>query len=327
MRKIYTHLSHFERGRIFEWRQYDRLSIREIARRLDRSHTTISRELRRNISTNYVPTYYPNIAQCKANYRLSHRAKRYRLKTPQAREYVIDRLKVGWSPEIISGRLHYDLTLPKLSHESIYQYIYKESPDLIKYLPRHHKRRRKRIPYRKARSMIYKKTLITERPDKINNRNEFGHWESDSIESADRQHGLNVLVERVSRLTHISKLVSKKSCQTKKAIINRLSNHPPALVKSITYDNGTENARHLEINNTLNTNSYFCLPYHSWEKGAVEQINSLIRRFIPKKTDISDISGLEIYKIEKLLNNRPRKCLNFKTPYEVFRKQRGALPI
>lgn len=104
-----------------------------------------------------------------------------------------------------------------------------------------------------------------------------------------------------------------------------MSNHPSELVQSITYDNGSENTNHLKVNKVLGANSYFCLPYHSWEKGAVEQINSLIRRYIPKKTDISQISGTEIYKIEKLLNNRPRKCLDYKTPYEVFREQRGAL--
>jgi IS30 family transposase len=326
MKKTYTHLSHFERGRIFEWSHYQRLSLREIARRLNRSHTTISREIRRNKHWQYVPTYYPNIAQRKADYRLSTRAKRCKLKSTKTQQFVINRLKVGWTPEIIAGYLKYNNPkVPYVSHEAIYQFIYKESPGLICYLPRKHKCRRKRIPYRKGRSNIANKTMICERPEKINNRKEFGHWESDSVESVDRKSGLNVLVERSSRLTHISKLDSKKSSETKRAIEKRLSRHPSDLVKSITYDNGSENARHQEINEKLKTDSYFCLPYHSWEKGAVEQINSLIRRFIPKKTDISELSGTDIYKIEKLLNNRPRKCLKFKTPYEVFRKQCGAL--
>lgn len=327
MNKTYTHLSHFERGRIFEWRHYQRLSIREIARRLNRSHTTISRELRRNIHWHYVPTYYPNIAQQKANYRLSLRARRCKLKTTKTQQFVINKLKAGWTPEIISGYLKCNNKLPCVSHESIYQYIYKESPDLTCFLPRKHKRRRKRVPYRKAHSNIVGKTMICERPEHINNRTEFGHWESDSIESKDRRCGLNVLVERSSRLVHITKLNSKKSSETKRAIEKRLLRHPTSLVKSITYDNGSENAQHLEINKILNTDSYFCAPYHSWEKGTVEQVNSLIRRFIPKKSDISEITGTEIYKIEKLLNNRPRKCLNFKTPYEVFKNQCGALPV
>ena len=323
--KTYTHLSVFERGRIFEWRHYERLPIREIGRRLSRSHSTISRELTRNTLRQYSPIYYPKVAQSLAERRLQRRTTRIKLKTEKTQRFVIHRLKVGGSPEIIAGRIKHHLTLPTVSHEAIYQFVYKESPELIECLPRQHKKRRKKVPYRKKSSSIPSKIMIDERPDTINHRNEFGHWESDSIESCDRKHGLNVLLERASRLTHLSKLQSKKSCQTKKAIIHRLSNHPPDLVKSITYDKGPENSRHLEINKRLETDSYFCLPYPSWEKGAVEQINSLIRRFIPKKSEFSAISGLEIYKIEKLLNNRPRKCLNFKTPYEVFREQRGAL--
>lgn len=215
--------------------------------------------------------------------------------------------------------------LPRVSHEAIYQYIYKEAPELTESLPRKHKKRRKKIPYRKKLSNISDKTMISDRPENINNRSEYGHWESDTIESSDRKSGLNVLVERASRMAHITKLDSKKSIDTQKAIQNRLLNHPSELVQSITYDNGSENANHLKVNKALGANSYFCLPYHSWEKGAVEQINSLIRRYIPKKTDISQISGIEIYKIEKLLNNRPRKCLDYKTPYEAFREQHATL--
>jgi IS30 family transposase len=325
MNKTYTHISNFERGRIFEWRHYKKLSIREIANRLNRHHTSISRELKRNTHWQYSPIYYPNIAQRIAEYRLSKRVRRCKLKSLQTQQHVIDRLKVGWTPEVISGRLSLQSKLPQVSHEAIYQYIYKEAPELTEFLPRKHKKRRKKIPYRKKRSNIRDRIMINDRPEKINNRSECGHWESDTIESNDRKSGLNVLVERSSRMSHITKLNSKKSLETQKTIQKRLSNHPSELVQSITYDNGSENANHIKVNKVLKSNSYFCLPYHSWEKGAVEQINSLIRRYIPKKTDISQISGTEIYKIEKLLNNRPRKCLNYKTPYEVFREHRGAL--
>jgi len=325
MNITYTHLSHFERGRIFQWRHYEKLSIREIGRRLNRHHTTISRELERNTDSQYFPTYYPNIAQRIAEYRLSERSRRCKLKSVALQNYVIERLKKGWSPEIISGRLTLQSKLPQISHEAIYQFIYQEKQELIEYLPRKHKKRRPKYPKRKQPSKIKHKIMIDERPDHINNRSECGHWESDTVESSDRKSGLNVLIERQSRMTHITKLNSKKSTDTNKAIKKRLSKHPEALVKSITYDNGSENAGHVDINNTLGTDSYFCFPYHSWEKGAVEQINSLIRRYIPKKTDISEISGIEISKIEKLLNNRPRKCLGYKTPYEVFREKRDSI--
>ena len=130
---------------------------------------------------------------------------------------------------------------------------------------------------------------------------------------------------RSTRLVNISKMKNKTAKETKIAIQRRLSNHPEALVKSITYDNGTENVLHQDINDSLGTQSFFCEPYHSWEKGSVGQVNGLIRRYFPKGTDFSMISDSEINKIEKLLNNRPRKCLNYQTPYEVFRKACGAL--
>lgn len=333
MKNTYTHLSLWERTAIFRWHHYEKQSMREIARRLDRNHSTISREINRNTCRDpslvmyrlYVPTYYPHPAHRSAQYRLKNRAKRTRLKGHRTQQYVIHHLNKGWSPEIISGRLKYHTNLEPVSYEAIYQYIYKESPDLISCLPRKHKRRRKKVPYRKAHTNITNKTMIYDRPESVNNRSEFGHWESDTVESKGRSCGLNVLVERASRLTHITKLESKKSKHTEKVIVRRLSKHPSEMTKSITYDNGSENAAHIKINTKLNLKSYFCQPYHSWEKGAVEQINSLIRRFIPKKSDISEISGRDIYKIEKLLNNRPRKCLNYRTPYEVFREQCGAL--
>jgi IS30 family transposase len=333
MKNIYTHLSLWERTAIFRWYHYEKQSMREIARRLDRNHSTISREISRNTCREpslmkyriYIPTYYPHPAHRMARYRLRTRASRPKLKGNHTQQYVINKLQKGWSPEIIAGRLKHHPNLEPVSHEAIYQFIYKESPGLVKCLARQHKHRRKKFPTRKFHTNIANKTMICDRPEHINNRSEYGHWESDTIESKGRNGGLNVLVERASRLTHITKLNSKKASATEKAIIRRLSRHPVNMTKSITYDNGSENAGHQKINEQLNTNSYFCQPYHSWEKGAVEQVNSLIRRFIPKKTDISEISGREIYKIEKLLNNRPRKCLNYRTPYEVFREQCGAL--
>jgi len=145
------------------------------------------------------------------------------------------------------------------------------------------------------------------------------------VVGADRKSGLNVIVERCSRLVNISLIENKTALTTKQCIITRLSNHPTELVKSITYDNGTENVLHQAINDKLDTCSYFCEPYHSWEKGSVEQVNGLIRRIFPKGTDFTKVTVSEINRVEKLLNNRPRKCLKFKTPYEVFREAYGAL--
>lgn len=136
---------------------------------------------------------------------------------------------------------------------------------------------------------------------------------------------LNVLVERKSRYSKVSWLDSKKSEETVKNIIRRLERLPGTCVKSITYDNGSENAKHQDVNQALGTKSYFCQPYHSWEKGTVEQTISLIRRYIPKKSNLMDFTEYDIQRIEQLLNHRPRKCLGYKTPHEVFHENGGAL--
>jgi len=141
----------------------------------------------------------------------------------------------------------------------------------------------------------------------------------------DRTSGLNVVVEPSTRMVNISLLDNKTAKETKKALLRRLSKHPEERVLSITYDNGTENVLHEDINKKLGAQSYFCIPYHSWEKGSVEHVNGLIRRFFPKGTNFNNVTTTEINRVEKLLNNRPRKCLNYRTPYEGFREACGAL--
>jgi len=322
MAESYSHLDKTERTLIKDWINQG-FSLREIGRRLNRSHTTISRELRRNLWCGR--HYYIRSAQEFYECRLKKRAQRYRLKTPKIRNYVHQKLSIGWTPELISGRLREFDSDNYVCHESIYQYIYIEARELIEYLARKHKKRRTKHPYRGTVERIKNRNSITERPDEVEAREVVGHWESDSIVGNDKSSGLNVIVERSTRLVNISLIKNKTAKETKSAILRRLSNHTKALVKSITYDNGTENTLHQEINDKLDLQSFFCAPYHSWEKGSVEQVNGLIRRYYPKGTDFNKISAAEINKIEKLLNNRPRKCLNYRTPYEMFSIASGAL--
>lgn len=326
MGKCYDQLSHHERRLIYQWHHCGTKSIREIGRLLKRSHATISREIKRNKSYYYIPTWYPNIAQDKYLMRIRKRGRRPRLKNEITRDYVINKLKIGWTPEIIAGRSRLETEIAYVCHEAIYQFIYKESPDLIQLLPRKHKKRRKKYPQRGTRSNIKNKVSIEDRPQQVADRTEVGHWESDSIVSPKQKPGLNVAVERVTRLVHISKLASKSAKSTHISLVQKLSQHPEDFIKSITYDNGSENAKHIETNEALNCKSYFCLPYHSWEKGAVEQVNGLIRRFLPKKTDLTEISKTTIKQIERQLNDRPRKCLNYKTPNEAYRDLYGKMP-
>jgi IS30 family transposase len=144
MGRQYSHLCIWERLRLFEWYHCDKKSIREIGRLLKRSHTTISREVRRNKTDYYVPTYYPHPAQYYYSLRMKQRSRRRPFKSAETRQYVREKLSLGWSPEIISGRIELEQNLKTVSHEAIYQYVYKHAPEFIKYLPRHHKRRRKK---------------------------------------------------------------------------------------------------------------------------------------------------------------------------------------
>jgi len=322
MAKSYSHLDHRERTFIYWWRK-ENLSLREIARRLQRSHTSISRELRRNRWCGR--HYYPRGAQMLYADRVHQRAKRYRLKSKQVRDYVHQKLRIGWTPELISGRLKQQGQLPTVCQESIYQYLYCLAPQLIGYLPRQHQKRKSKRPYRKTGERLTNRVSVALRPLAATARRECGHWEADMIVASDRKHGLNVLVDRKSRLTHISLLANKTAAATKQVMLRRLNAYPSSLTQSITYDNGSENAFHEEINEALGTKSFFCAPYHSWEKGSVEHLNGLIRRFFPKGTNFQDLGQTAVNRIEKLLNHRPRKCLNYRTPYEVFREERGAL--
>lgn len=246
------------------------------------------------------------------------RGSRPRLKNAETRTFVERHLQEGWSPEIIAGRLRATAEKTTVCHEAIYQYIYKERIELIRYLARHHHKRKAKYPQRKKPvEPVPLKTPISERPARINDRSTYGHWESDSI--VDRTHtGINVIVERKTRLAHITKLTDSSSETTAHALIQRLGQHPAAFVRSITYDNGPENARHLLVNSTLGCTSYFCEPYHSWEKGLVENTNEKIRRYIPKKTEFSTIDQDQLTAIEVALNNRPKRCLGYRTPSEAY---------
>ncbi len=322
MPKPYKHLNHTERTLVYWWLK-EPLTLREMGRRLRRSHTSISRELRRNIWCR--KPYFPRGAQLLADSRLRHRAKHERLKSHRVREYVHQKVPLGWTPELIAGRIKHQGKLPSVCHEAIYQYIYTRAPELRAFLPRHHRQRKPKQLHRKTGEHIKNRTGLENRPQAATTRQEWGHWEADMIVAGDRTHGLNVLVERKSRLTHISFLEKKTATATHQAILRRLQRHPRALRQSITYDNGSENVLHEEVNAALGCQSFFCAPYHSWEKGSVEQTNGLIRRFLPKGTNSKTVELSLFNRIEKLLNNRPRKCLQYRTPYEVFREARGAL--
>jgi len=326
MKKSYKQLSVEEREKISIFR-VEMKSIREIGTLLGRSHSSILREIKHNGSQEKGDYYYPNTANERAKKRKSDSVRRNRLKSQEIREYVVTKLKLGWSPEQIAGRISKEVPRVHISHEAIYQYIYLAAPSLKIYLARSHRRRRRKGESKKHQGWhITNRVGIDQRPPSIEERKRFGHWESDSMVSKKSKVSLNVLVERKTRYIQLTKMRDKTSVSTKQAIKKKLRAFHKKARKSITYDNGSENVGHETINKAFNMRSYFCNAYHSWEKGTVENTNGLVRRFFPKGIDIKKIRYSFIKKIEKLLNERPRKCLNYQTPAESFEKFGGALP-
>lgn len=326
MGKKYKQLGTEERDRIIIMKTEGK-SLRKIGVALGRSHATIVRELRRNAPPVHKGYYLPHKADERARLRKQEAGMRERLKSPAIRSYVQRKIKVGWSPEQIAGRWSKKHPARTISHEAIYQYLYEVKPDLVGYLARRHKKRHAKGHSRKLKaSHIPNRIAITERPAPANERTQFGHWESDSMVSRASKAALSVQAERKSRYAKLTKMPRKTSGFTRKALNRRLGRYPKGAKLSITYDNGSENVEHEAVNATLGTKSFFCAPYHSWEKGTVENTCGLIRRYIPKRANIADIPATQIKKIERSLNNRPRKCLNYETPAEVFAKLCGALP-
>ena len=298
------------------------LSMNEIARRLKRNKSTVSRELQRNCGTVY-HSYGGGSAEGQAQQRRRHASRRDRLRNPRIRSYVRLKLKLGWSPEQIAGRLPQAKPGLRVSHEAIYQYVYhpmiRQEENLVPYLARAHwKRQRRGHRHTHRDPHIPERISVRQRPGYINRRRQLGHWENDLIISRRSPAALNILVERKTRLTKLVKVAHHRPQDTRRAITRTLSHYPKSARRSITYDNGHENLHHREINSVLGTASYFCEPYHSWEKGTVENTVGLVRRVFPKKTDFARINTKTIKRLEGRLNNRPRKSLHYKTPKEVF---------
>jgi transposase, IS30 family len=316
--RLYSHLCIEEREEIAISIAKNQ-SLAEIAAKIGRHKSTVSRELRRNSPSVNKVRYRANRAQMRSEERKKDCRKRESLKSESIRNYAEKNLKKGWSPEQIAGRLPIDRPELKTNYESVYQWVYADRPDLIPYLPWSHRVRRKRGSGKyKHRSKIPNRTPIADRPQKASNRQEKGHWEADTIVSRASKAAVAVIQERTIRYCKLKKLARKSAKNMVRAIVSSFRKIPAFLHKSITYDNGTENAMHETINGALGTTSYFCQPYHSWEKGSVENQIGLVRRFFPKGTDWSKVTQKDLDRVEKLLNNRPRKCLGYKTPRELF---------
>lgn len=299
------------------------ISHRKIAEKLGRSQSSISREIKNN--TKYGKNYLPCHAQARAK-RIGDR-QRYKapLKNPETFLFVREHLRkpFSWSPETIAGTLKKQKLANTISTEAIYQHIYNpkyKKSNLSKYLVRNHEKRKKQTGRSVHKtSKIPFAISIDNRPKYIANRKQLGHWESDLMEGPrSSKPVLCVTTERSTRYTIISKLNNKKTKAKTINLVKRMSKLPAHMRRSLTVDNGSENTNHQYLTCKLNIKIFFCHPYHSWEKGTIENTIGRIRRYIPKGTDLTPFSTEKIRQLEYILNSTPRKCLGYATPYEMM---------
>lgn len=320
--KSYTRLSRAEREQIFLF-LHNGLSIREIGKRLGRSHTSISRELKEANGL-----YSPVVSHTNAVSR-RHKEDRHKLDDPMLKTYVIRKLGTHWSPEQIAGRLRLKRSTITVSHETIYQALYRnplKKERLWEFLHHGHKKR-ERVYDRRTRharkAVIFGKTPITERPEEAQTRSRVGHWETDLMEGMKKtRHVVSATVDRRSGAVILDKLTSKESKEKMDALMERFVHVPIHIRKTMTFDNGLENADHRRLTG-LRMSTYFCSPYHSWEKGTVENTIGLVRDYLPKGMDLTNVTQQELMTIGTALNDRPRKRLGYLTPNEVLLKEAG----
>lgn len=339
----YRHLSLDDRVEIEKFRERG-FSNAEIARHVGVHRSTIGRELRRGswqpeqdhanlrpYLRNRLDTrgpherlYLGGQAQLRADTRASRSHAPYRMRYDRLVDWVLSALGRGWTPEEISGRLPIEFpTDPRMrvSVETVYAWVH--SPHmrhrkLWEYLPRGHKKRRKRQGRKVHSERIKWRTSIHERPALVEDRIEFGHWESDSILGLRGTGGLHTTVERASRYTAAVKIPQIAAGPTLDAQLHLYSQIPAHAVRSVTADNGSEFAYHYQLADTLAIPTYFADPYSAWQRGTNEHFNGRIRKYLPKGTDFTDLTQTELDEIITEINNRPRKILAWATPAEVF---------
>lgn len=293
------------------------VSKSEIARALGRNKSTISRELKRNMSKS--GDYKPGVAHKRA---LSKRHDgHYKLdRHVDLKCHVLDKLRLGWSPPTIAGRLCYEGAEVTVTAETIYRYIY-ESPfgqyhELYLLLPRF-KPRRSKHKGRKKRSHIPDRVSIHKRPEEVNQRLEAGHLEGDLVLFGRHKHNLITLIDRKTRyLTIINNPDGKGADGVIRKIEKSIMSHPTK-PKTVTFDNGTEFTKHAILPSKWGVLTYFCDPYSSWQKGSVEHANGIIRRWLPKNYTPDKLNDNIVANVQNTINNMPRKILGYQTPAEL----------
>ena len=317
----YRHLNIDERESILKMQAAGK-SFQDMAENLGRNKGTISRELARNTSS--TGEYKPHLAQRYYRKRRVDSKEPYRLQDKRLAKYVRKKLKQYWSPEQISGRLKIDYPREgrmRISPGTIYSWVEagkKEGSKLYQYLRQGKRKRRKRYGSTERRGRIPDKCMIDQRPKVVERRSRIGDWESDSVVGKSRASYIATHVERKSRYLVAAKLKDKSAKSMNHATIRAFREVATSKIKTMTFDNGKEFAGFKDLEKALSTKTYFAQPYHSWERGTNENTNGLLRQYFPKGTDFTAIPKVELDKKVALLNNRPRKCLRYRTPVEVF---------
>jgi transposase, IS30 family len=304
------------------------LKKKDIAHQLQKHRTNIWRELKRNSSSKGKKKYNARKAkQATRNRRITANARFRKLEHNRwLRRYVVRKIKKHWSPEQIAGRLKRRYCLDKSRHigkDSIYEFIYTKRKDLVNYLrcQKGKYRRRYGTRIREKQREELKKRRIDTRPEIVATKQRIGDWEGDTVVGKDRKPAILTHVERTSGLLLADKLERATKEATNQRTIARFRKIPKNKKHTLTYDNGAEFWEYELTEKETGITIYFAYPYHSWERGANENANGLLRQFFPKKSLFRDITQEQIQKAVRLLNSRPRKRHNYLTPYEVFNQK------
>ena len=327
----YHHLTFDQRNVIFRMTVLGK-SQAEMARCLGRHRSTICRELKRNVG--YIGQYSSSTAQAKANCRGRAHIRRAKTGNDRLMGYVVDKLQRRWSPQQISGRLRElpagTLAGATISHTTIYRWIWADTQRaqrLKGYLRVACKKRRK--PYGKPskRGQIPDRVSIDQRPEVVAQRQRIGDWEGDTVVGKAHSGYVGTCVERASRYLVARKLTACSAKQVKEGLHDAMRRLPAAKRKTLTVDNGREFACHKDLRRLLALDVYFAHPYSSWERGTNENTNGLLRQYLPKRMGFSELTDWQLESYVRQLNNRPRKCLNYRTPAEVFHERDVALTL
>ena len=311
-----SHLTLEEREIIAHMQRAGKMQT-QIADRLGRSKSTISRELRRNRSRN---GYWAVAAQRRAERRRSERPWTAKMQRPEVRRYVAERLRRRWSPDQIAGRSRSDFPDDRrrqVSPPTIYAWIRGEQAR-GKQWQRYLRRLGRKRPEWEKRGRLPTTVSIEGRPAVVDRRTRFGDWEGDTIVGANRRGGAVTLVERKSGYLLLGKVPNLQATTVRQTAARRYATTPATLRKTLTLDNGKEFAEHERLEVEAALRIYFAKPYSAWQRGNNENTNGLIRQFFPKGTDLANIPEHRFTKVQHLLNDRPRKRLGYRTPNEVL---------